>query len=113
MGCKKIKFKILIIMKKFNHKKLIYDPSLNRNFWNKVLTISSAFFAVISVLPLLLVISYVLIKGGSYINLETLILEPEPPGDDLISAGGIGPAITGTSSLNKVECIIVLAFLPF
>ncbi len=106
MDCEKIKFKILIIMKKPNHKKLIYDPSLKRNFWNKVLTISSAFFAVISVLPLLLVISYVLIKGGSYINLETLILEPEPPGDDLLSAGGIGPAITGTFIMTLIASII-------
>ena len=81
-------------MNNSNQSKLTYNPSLKRNIGNKVLTIISALFAVISVLPLLLVISYVLIKGGSYINLETLILEPEPPGDDLLSAGGIGPAIS-------------------
>ena len=93
-------------MKSFPHKQLTYDPSLTRNIGNKILTFTSAFFAAISVLPLLLVISYVLIKGGSYINIETLILEPEPPGDDLLSAGGIGPAMTGTFIMAAIASII-------
>ena len=87
-------------------KNLSYDHSLKRNIGNKLLTIMSAFFAVTSVLPLILVISYVLIKGGSYLNLETLILEPEPPGDDLLSSGGIGPAITGTFIMTAIASII-------
>ena len=89
-----------------SQKSLTYNPSLTRNIGNKALTIASAFFAIISVLPLILVISYVLIKGGSYINLDTLILEPEPPGDDLLSAGGIGPAITGTFIMSVIASII-------
>ena len=93
-------------MNQYTHYKLTYNPSLRRNIGNKILTITSALFAIISVLPLLLVISYVLIKGGSYINLETLILEPEPPGDDLLSAGGIGPAITGTFIMTVIASII-------
>ena len=93
-------------MKITSHKTLTYNPSLNRNIGNKALTIISALFAIISVLPLILVISYVLIKGGSYINFETLILEPEPPGDDLLSAGGIGPAITGTFIMTLIASII-------
>ncbi len=71
-----------------------------------MLTIASAIFSAIAVLPLILVISYILIKGGSYINLDTLILEPEPPGDDLLSAGGIGPAITGTIIMSTIASII-------
>ena len=93
-------------MNSLTEKKLSYNPSLKRNIWNKLLTFTSALFAFISVLPLLLVISYVLIKGGSYINFETLILEPEPPGDDLLSAGGIGPAITGTFIMTFIASII-------
>ena len=89
-----------------SQKSLTYNPSLTRNIGNKALTIISAIFATISVLPLILVISYVLIKGGSYINLDTLILEPEPPGDDLLSAGGIGPAITGTFIMSLIASII-------
>ena len=87
-------------------KSLSFNPSLTRNIWNKALTIISALFAIISVLPLILVISYVLIKGGSYITLDTLILEPEPPGDDLLSAGGIGPAIIGTIIMALIASII-------
>ena len=93
-------------MNYFSKKSLTFNPSLTRNIGNKALTITSAFFAFISVLPLMLVISYVLIKGGSYINLDTLILEPEPPGDDLLSAGGIGPAITGTFIMTIIASII-------
>ena len=93
-------------MNSITQKKLNYNPTLKRNIVNKLLTIISSFFAAISVLPLILVISYVLIKGGSYINLETLILEPEPPGDDLLSAGGIGPAITGTFVMTFIASII-------
>ena len=93
-------------MNSSSNNKLTYNPSLNRNIGNKILTITSALFAAISVIPLLLVISYVLIKGGSYLNLETLILEPEPPGDDLLSSGGIGPAITGTFIMTFIASII-------
>ena len=89
-----------------SQKSLTYNPSLTRNIGNKALTIISSLFAIISVLPLILVISYVLIKGGSYINLDTLILEPEPPGDDLLSAGGLGPAITGTFIMAAIASII-------
>ena len=89
-----------------SQKSLTYNPSLTRNIGNKALTIISSLFAIISVLPLILVISYVLIKGGSYINLDTLILEPEPPGDDLLSAGGIGPAISGTFIMSIIASII-------
>ena len=93
-------------MKLTSHEKLTYNPSLKRNIGNKLLTITSALFAAISILPLILVISYVFIKGGSYINIETLILEPEPPGDDLLSAGGIGPAITGTIIMTFIASLI-------
>ena len=86
--------------------KLTYDPSLKRNIGNKILTVTSALFSFISILPLVLVVAYVLIKGGSYINLETLILEPEPPGDDLLSAGGIGPAITGTFIMTTIALML-------
>ncbi len=106
MDCEKIKFKISLIMNSLSQKKLTYNPSVKRNIVNKLLTITSALFALFSILPLLLVISYVLVKGGSYINLETLILEPEPPGDDLMSAGGIGPAITGTFIMTFIASII-------
>jgi len=103
---KKVKLKIPMKVEYKLKNNLTYNPSLKRNIWEKILTITSGLFACLAVLPLLLVISYVLIKGGSYINFETLILEPEPPGDDLISAGGIGPAITGTFIMTLIASII-------
>ena len=93
-------------MRKPSYERLTYNPSLKRNISNKALTIISALFALISVLPLVLVLGYVIIKGSSYISLETLILEPEPPGDDLLSAGGIGPAITGTIIMSAIASFI-------
>ena len=106
MDCKEIEFKVLVKMKSSSNKKLNFNPSLNRNIGNKILTITAACFAAISVLPLLLVISYVLIKGGSYITIDTLLLEPEPPGDDLLSAGGVGPAIMGTFIMTTIASMI-------
>ena len=106
MDSKKVKLKIPMKVEYKLKNNLTYNPSLKRNIWEKILTITSGLFACLAVLPLLLVISYVLIKGGSYINFETLILEPEPPGDDLISAGGIGPAITGTFIMTLIASII-------
>ncbi len=93
-------------MSKISQNNLTYNPTLKRNIGNKILTLTSTLFAVISVIPLILVISYILIKGGSYINFDTLILEPEPPGDDLLSAGGIGPAIAGTFIMTVIALII-------
>ena len=87
-------------------KELTYNPYLSRNISNNILTLISILFSLISLLPLFLVISYIIIKGGSYINIETLILQPEPPGDDLFSAGGIGPAIIGTIIMTFIASLI-------
>ncbi|AAP99642.1 MULTISPECIES: phosphate ABC transporter permease PstA [Prochlorococcus] len=85
---------------------LIYDPKSKRNLTEKLFTSISAIFSIIAILPLVLVLAYILIKGGSQISWETLILEPEPPGDDLLSAGGIGPAIIGTFIISSIASII-------
>ncbi len=85
---------------------LNYKPKLSRNISNRLLTLISGIFASIAVLPLVLVITYVLIKGGSLINLDLLILEPQPPGDDLENAGGIGNAIVGTFIMTGIASLI-------
>ena len=84
---------------------LSINPNSFRNIRERLLTILSALFAFLAVLPLVLVLSYVLIKGGSYINWQILFLEPEPPGDDLLSAGGIGPAVLGTAIMSFLSLI--------
>ena len=92
-------------MKK-NKASLQYNPISKRNLNETFLTLLSGVFSIISVLPLILVITFVLIKGGSEINLDTLFLEPEPPGDDLLSAGGVGPAIVGTFLITTIFHIV-------
>ena len=85
---------------------LKFNPKARRNLSEIFFTIMSGLFATLAVLPLILVLIYVVIKGGSQINWDTLILEPEPPGDDLISAGGLGPAIVGTFIISGIASLI-------
>ncbi len=88
------------------HKSLRFNPRSKRNLSENLFTLISGLFTIIAVLPLILVLIYVLIKGGSQISLSTLILEPEPPGDDLLSAGGLGPAIVGTFIISGIASLI-------
>ncbi len=90
----------------FLKEKLKFKPSSRRNLNDFSLTLLSAIFAIIAVLPLVFVLFYVVLKGGAQINWEVLLLEPEPPGDDLISAGGIGPAIVGTLIITSIASLI-------
>lgn len=85
---------------------LIYNSTSRRNIIEKFLTIVSAIFASVAILPLVLVLLYVVVKGGSQINWDILTLEPQPPGDDLESAGGIGNAIVGTFIITTIASII-------
>ncbi len=103
MGCKETKSKVLDM---YNNHSLIVNPNSKRNLLEKIFTLLSIICAIVAIIPLMLVISFVLIKGGSYISLDLLILEPEPPGDDLLSAGGIGPAIVGTLIMSLIAAII-------
>tara|TARA_Y100001968_G_scaffold321506_1_gene356036 strand:+ start:35199 stop:36092 length:894 start_codon:yes stop_codon:yes gene_type:complete len=86
--------------------KLNYKNLSKRNISEKIYNLISMFFAIIAILPLIFVISYVIIKGGSTINWNILIQVPNPPGDDLNSAGGIGNAIIGTLIISSIASII-------
>ena len=69
---------------------LFYQKNSSRNIGDKVFTSLSLICVVIAILPLIFLVTYILIKGGSYITPELFTLEPNPPGDDL-DAGGINP----------------------
>ena len=87
---------------------LNYKRNSKRNIQEIFLTIISASFSIIAILPLVFVLLYVLIKGGGQINWEILTSEPLPPGDDLGSAGGIGNAIMGTLIISFIaSCISI------
>ena len=84
---------------------LSYRPSLSRNLWNRLLSSLAALFTALAVLPLVLVLVYVLIKGGSLINVQLLSELPPPPGLD---GGGIGNAIVGTLVVSLIASLIAI-----
>jgi phosphate transport system permease protein len=92
-------------MTSFSRGSLTLQPSLARNRWNQLLTITAGLFTALAVLPLIVVIAYVLFKGGSLISLKLLTELPPPPGLD---GGGIGNAILGTLIVTLVAALIAV-----
>ncbi len=84
---------------------LSYRHGLSRNIWNRLLSTVAALFTALAVLPLVLVLIYVLIKGGSLINMQLLTELPPPPGLD---GGGIGNAIVGTLVVSLIASLIAI-----
>jgi len=86
---------------------LFYQRKSSRNISDIFLTTISFLFALISILPLILVVSYILYKGGSQISFDLLALEPNPPGDEF-TAGGINPALVGTLIITSIASFIAI-----
>jgi phosphate transport system permease protein len=78
-------------------------PSLARNRFNQICTALAALFTAIAVLPLVLVLAYVLVKGGSLITLSLLTQLPPAPG---LEGGGIGNAILGTVVVTLIASLV-------
>ncbi len=90
-----------------NSRQLNYKNYAVRNILNIFLTIFSGIFTIITVLPLILVLGYILIKGGSQLSISLLTELPEPPGDDMFS-GGIGNAIIGSIIVTSIAAVIAV-----
>ena len=84
---------------------LSYQTRAARNVGSRVLTVVAAIFSGIAVLPLVLVLGYVLIKGGSTISINLLTELPPPPG---LEGGGIANAIVGTLVVTLVAALIAI-----
>ena len=84
---------------------LSYQPRAARNVGSRVLTVVAALFSGIAVLPLVLVLGYVLIKGGSTLGFNLLTELPPPPG---LEGGGIANAIIGTLVVTLVAALIAI-----
>ena len=84
---------------------LSYQPRAARNVGSRFLTVVAALFSGIAVLPLVLVLGYVLIKGGSTLGLNLLTELPPPPG---LEGGGIANAIVGTLVVTLVAALIAI-----
>ena len=80
-------------------------PGLPRNRWNSVFTVLAGLFAAVVVLPLVLVLVYVMIKGGSMMSLKLLSELPPAPG---MEGGGIGNAIIGTFLVSLIAALIAI-----
>ncbi|WP_038544744.1 phosphate ABC transporter permease PstA [Synechococcus sp. KORDI-100] len=84
---------------------LTYKPDIKRNIISRILTILAGLFSTVSVLPLILVLGYVLLKGASKISLTLLTELPPPPGLD---GGGIGNALVGTFVVTAVAALVAI-----
>lgn len=89
----------------FERRPLQYDPSLRRNRINRLLTTISALFAVVAVLPLVLVLLYVLLQGGRLLSLRLFFELPPAPG---LTGGGIGNAMLGTLLVTVLATLITI-----
>ena len=84
---------------------LSYKPFQRRNISSRALSFLAALFAAIAVLPLILVLGYVLVQGGSKISLALLTKLPPPPG---LEDGGIANAIVGTLVVTAIAALIAV-----
>ena len=84
---------------------LSYKPFQRRNISSRALSFLAALFAAIAVLPLILVLGYVLVQGGSKISLALLTQLPPPPG---LEDGGIANAIVGTLVVTAIAALIAV-----
>ena len=85
-------------MSGFQRSSLRFKAQLPRNRWNLLYTCLAGVFAAIAVLPLVLVLAYVLVKGGSLISLQRLTQLPPPPGLD-------GGEHTGQAGVEEIPAV--------
>ena len=84
---------------------LNYKPTIVRNIGNRLMTGLAALFSLVAVLPLVLVLGYVLLKGASKISISLFTELPPPPGLD---GGGIGNAIVGTLVVTLIAALFAI-----
>ena len=76
-----------------------------RNIGSRLLSVLAGIFAFLSVLPLIAVLIYILIKGLSSINFDLFTQLPPPPGG---VGGGIGNAILGSIIVTSIAALIAI-----
>lgn len=84
---------------------LSYRHGSRRNLISRFLSSLAALFSMIAVLPLVAVLAYVLIKGGSMLSPRLFTELPPAPG---LSGGGIANAILGSILVTVIAALIAI-----
>jgi phosphate transport system permease protein len=87
----------------FPESSLTRSPSSPRTLFNTVMTVVAFICGALALLPLLAVLSYVLIKGFSSLNLNVFTQLPPAP---FRPGGGFGNAILGTLLMVGIGAVI-------
>ena len=87
------------------NEQLNYKPIIKRNLGNRLMTGLAALFSIVAVLPLVLVLGYILLKGASKISISLFTELPPPPG---LEGGGIGNAIVGTLVVTFIAALFAI-----
>ncbi|MEH2284753.1 MAG: phosphate ABC transporter permease PstA [Nostoc sp.] len=91
----------------FPERSLTRSPTSGRTLFNTVMTVVAFTCGVLALLPLLAVLSYVIIKGFSSLNLAVFV---ELPPKALQKGGGFGNAILGTLLMVGIAALISIPF---
>ena len=91
----------------FPERSLTRSPTSQRTLFNTVMTVIAFTCGVLALLPLLAVLSYVIIKGFSSLNLAVFV---ELPPKALQKGGGFGNAILGTLLMVGIAAFISIPF---
>ncbi|MEH2290932.1 phosphate ABC transporter permease PstA [Nostoc sp.] len=91
----------------FPERSLTRSPTSQRTLFNTVMTVVAFLCGVLALLPLLAVLSYVIIKGFSSLNLAVFV---ELPPKALQKEGGFGNAILGTLLMVGIAALISIPF---
>ncbi|MBE7385228.1 MAG: phosphate ABC transporter permease PstA [Leptolyngbya sp. SIO1E4] len=83
------------------------DPSRSRDLFNIVMTVISGLCLLLTLVPLVLVLAFVMVQGFSRINVGLFVELPPPPGLD---GGGIANAILGTIIVVAIATLIAVPF---
>jgi phosphate transport system permease protein len=87
---------------------LTRSPSSPRTLFNSVMTVVAFICAVLAIIPLVAVLSYVLFQGFSSLSLSNFTELPPPPIGKI--KGGFGNAILGTILMVGVAAFISIPF---
>ncbi|MEH2081129.1 MAG: phosphate ABC transporter permease PstA [Nostoc sp.] len=91
----------------FPERSLTRSPTSQRTLFNTVMTVVAFICGVLALLPLLAVLSYVIIKGFSSLNLAVFV---ELPPKALQKGGGFGNAVLGTLLMVGIAALISIPF---